>query len=225
MEEFRSGSEYRFLTVGNRVVAVALRRPAHVVGNGRKTVQRLVREKNEQRWRAPSHKRLRLSEQEQDQLQKQGLTITSVPRHGQVVKLRTTSNIHTGGDAVDVTREIAPIHIEAVEAAARALPGGAVLGFDVLIPESSDVGRIGIIKINTGPMISMHHLPWEGESRNVAEAIVQAMFPALREKSALDDWVESFDSSARGSADVRPPTGVLARKIRRSVSRLMRRQQ
>lgn len=222
IEEFRLGGEYRFLVVRNRVIAVAQRKPAHVVGDGRRTVETLVAKKNERRWRAPSHKRLCLGDHEQEQLRKQGFTPLSIPRAGQEVYLRTTSNIHTGGDALDVTEDVDSAHIETVEAAARAIPGGLILGFDVLIPEGTSDTRIGIIEINTGPMISMHHLPWEGESRNVAEAIVQAMFPAFREQHELSDWGEPFEVSARGCNDLRPPSGAFMRRVRSSMGRIRR---
>lgn len=221
VEEFRAGVEYRFLTVRNRVIAVAQRKPAHVLGDGRRTIEQLVDEKNEQRWRAPSHKLLRLGEHERNYLRKQGLTPSTVPENEERIYLRATSNIHTGGDAIDVTSTIDPEYIAAVEAAARAIPGGVILGFDILIPEAADDERIGIIEINTGPMISMHHLPWEGECRDVGEAIVQAMYSDLREGRDLDDWVEPFKASARASEDLRPPIGKVRRKIRRAIGQIV----
>lgn len=219
VEEFKEGTEYRFFAVKGKVIAVAERRPAQVVGDGRKSIQRLINEKNAARWSAPSHKHLKVGTQEQALLTEQGLGPRSVPAPGQVVKLRLTSNLHTGGDAVDVTNTIAPVYLELVEQATKALPGGGVLGLDVLIP-SDGSERIGIIEINTGPMVSMHHLPWQGEPRNVAEAVVQAMFPAIAEERDREDWVEEHADSARGSSAVRRPSAMV--RLRQRASRALR---
>ena len=42
VESFITGKDYRILVVNNQVVAVAERVPAHVVGDGKHTVQELI---------------------------------------------------------------------------------------------------------------------------------------------------------------------------------------
>lgn len=217
VEEFRSGTEYRFLVVRNKVIAVAQRRPACVIGDGKRTVAQLVEGKNSQRWRAPSHKKLRLGEPELEQLHADGRGGRTVPAEGEVIYLRSTSNIHTGGDAIDCTDTIDPEYFKIVQRAARALPGGVLLGFDVLLPAEGE-GQLGIIEINTGPMISMHHLPWKGTARNAGGAIIEAMFPALRGEREIDHWVETDRDSARGCNDAKPPSVIERLRARASAT-------
>lgn len=214
VEEFGEGTEYRFLLVAARVVAVVERRPTSVVGDGWRTVGSLLRRKNSSRWQAPSHKQLRRTQIEEEHLSAQGYGWHTRPKKGQQVFLRSTSNLHTGGDAVDVTDRIAPEHVDMVERAARALRGGRLLGVDVLIPPEGHQGA-RIVEVNSGPMISMHHLPWEGSPRNVARAVVEAMFPALRTDFTISDLVEPHEVSARAARDVKRPANRFHRRLAR----------
>ncbi|RJN31066.1 hypothetical protein D3250_09340 [Nesterenkonia natronophila] len=101
-----------------------------------------------------------------------------MPADGQKVYLRKTSNLHTGGDAVDATDELSPDEREFVVRAARAIPGLRVAGIDVLLPRRETDEAPAILEVNPFPMISMHHFPAAGRPRDVAGPIVRAMFPS-----------------------------------------------
>ena len=49
------GADYRLLVIGGRLVAAALREPAHVVGDGRSTITELVAEVNRDPRRSDGH--------------------------------------------------------------------------------------------------------------------------------------------------------------------------
>ena len=53
-------------------------------------------------------------------LAQQGLTVESVPDAGQVVRLRTNSNLSTGGSATDVTDVVHPANAQVAQLAATA---------------------------------------------------------------------------------------------------------
>lgn len=112
IEEELPGRDHRILVVDGRVVAVAERVPAQVVGDGSTTVLDLVEAVNRDPRRGSGHEnsltRIRLDDQAaQDILERQGLTIDSVPAKGRVVALRTTANLSSGGTAIDLrTRSI-----------------------------------------------------------------------------------------------------------------------
>ncbi|WP_218221787.1 hypothetical protein [Nesterenkonia sp. Act20] len=176
VEEFRTGVEHRCLVVENRLVAATRRRPASVSGDGRTTIRDLIDAKN--RDRGPIHKALVLDAVSLDYLQRHGHRLDSVPEAGERVYLRSTSNLHTGGDAVDATDEITEKERELVERAARALPGLRIVGFDVLLPRSEvDHHEPSVLEINASPMVSMHHFPWSGQPRDAARHVVDSLFP------------------------------------------------
>lgn len=176
VEKFYEGVEHRCLVVDSKLVAVTRRRPASVVGDGESTISELVALKNVRRGKI--HKRLQLGESERLYLARTGWYFDSVPADGERVYLLGTSNIHTGGDAVDATNDLSAEQKATVEKAVAAIPGLKVVGLDVLLPEGGVASDMTIIEINSAPMISMHHFPWEGRARNVAAKIMDAMFPA-----------------------------------------------
>lgn len=179
VEKFHPGTEHRCLVVDNRLVAATRRRPAGVIGDGEHTVAELVASKNLDRGRI--HKNIVLGNIELEQLKEQQLDPHAVPRLDQRVYLRSTSNLHTGGDAIDATSEISDKEREFVEQAAQSFPGLRVAGLDVLMPRKLDDGEFpGVIEVNPRPMISMHHFPWAGQKQDAAGAVLDAMFPKTK---------------------------------------------
>lgn len=175
VEEFSDGVEHRCLLVKDKLVAVTRRRPASVLGDGVKTVAELVEEKN--RDRGVIHKPLEIGPAGEQELARQRHKPTSIPPKGVRIYLRRTTNIHTGGDAIDATDDLSDRTVELIEAASRAIPGANVIGLDVLIDECAGDEGVRFIEMNLAPMISMHHYPWEGQARNVAAAVMDAMYP------------------------------------------------
>lgn len=175
IEEFVDGEEYRFTFVKNEIVAVAKRIPANVVGDGNHTVEQLIEHKNEERKarKNPIHKQLVLDEESKRILKKHHLSPTYIPAIGEVAYLRENSNVSTGGDAIDVTNQVDDDIKKGVSKAIRSIPGLRVCGVDVIIKGES----FYILEVNSHPMLSMHHYPWEGERRDVIGKVLDGMFP------------------------------------------------
>ena len=184
VEEELPGRDHRILVVDGQVVAVAERVPAQVIGDGARTVAELVAEANADPRRGDGHEnlltRIRLDDQAaRDILGRQGLTVDSVPASGQVVALRTTANLSSGGVAIDRTAEIHPDNAAIARRAALAI-GLDVAGIDLLAPDISRSIREtggGVVEVNAAPGLRMHLAPSEGHPRDVAEPIVRMMFP------------------------------------------------
>lgn len=178
VEQFHTGVEHRCLLVDHRLIAVTRRRPASVLGDGASSIRKLVASKNAKRGRI--HKRLRLNAPELSTLEKQGFSPEDTPSTGERVYLRGVSNLHVGGDALDATDTVTAEERSLIEKAARALPGLRVSGIDFLLPREGDGDAPAVIEVNKAPMISMHHFPWEGQPRDVASAVLDAMFPTTK---------------------------------------------
>jgi cyanophycin synthetase len=184
VEGFAPGRDHRVLVVGGRAVAVAERVPAHVVGDGARTVRALAEEANRNPARDPrspaaSLRPLPLDELTAAWLARSGLTLDSVPATGERVELRGTANISTGGTSIDRTDEIHPRNRTLSVLAADAV-GLDVAGLDVLTPDIGvpfDENGAVIIEVNASPGIRMHTDPDEGEPRDAAGAIVEMLYP------------------------------------------------
>ena len=135
VETFLEGDDHRLLVVNGELVAATRRTPGHVVGDGTKTIIELIDVVNADPRRGVGHEkvltRLELDAQAEKMLQKVGMTAASVPEPGQVVYLRSTANLSTGGTATDVTDVIHPDNREMAERAVRAI-GLDVGGVDFL---------------------------------------------------------------------------------------------
>ena len=184
IEEQLPGRDHRILVVDGRVVAVAERVPPRVIGDGERPVRALVAEVNADPRRGEGHEsvltRIRVDDSATlDVLARQGLTPDAVPDRGQEVVLRTTANLSTGGAAIDRTTEIHPDNAALARRAALAV-GLDVAGIDLLAPDIARSIREtggGVVEVNAAPGLRMHLQPSEGQARDVAEPIIDMMFP------------------------------------------------
>src|SRR5690606_20404225 len=122
LEEMCAGQDLRIIVIGYKVVAAAIRRPAHVVGDGKSTIAELIERQSARRAAATGgESRIPLDSETERCLAGQGLSYDSVLEDGQHVNVRKTANLHTGGTIHDVTEQLSPALRDAAEAAARAL--------------------------------------------------------------------------------------------------------
>ncbi|MEV1289116.1 cyanophycin synthetase [Micromonospora sp. NPDC049679] len=189
VERQLGGRDYRVLMIGGEVVAAAEQTPAHVVGDGRSTVASLVERANTDPRRGEGHcrflSRLRLDQTARALLAEQDLTEDGVPTAGQVVWLRHSGNLSTGGTSRDVTDRLHPDVVGLCRRVVR-LVGLDIAGIDLRLPDIAeplptpdgrDADR-GVIEVNAVPGLRMHLAPCEGQPRDVGAAIVDALFPA-----------------------------------------------
>lgn len=187
IERFVEGRDHRVLVVDGRVVAVAERVPASVVGDGRSTLRQLIARENLNPRRGRGHRNvlthLPIDSETEAHLARNGLCLDDVPEPGLRVMLRATANLSTGGTAIDRTDEIHPDNVTACEIAADVL-GLDIAGIDVLTTDISipfrETGAV-IVEVNAGPGLRMHTHPTEGISRNVGGPILDMLYPPGRE--------------------------------------------
>src|SRR5579883_432444 len=182
VESYIPGDDYRLLVIGGRLVAAALREPAHVIGDGRSTITDLVAEVNRDPRRSDGHATvlsfIKLDAVALAVLSEQGHTPDSVPPAGQRVLIRRNGNLSTGGTATDVTDRIHPETADRAVEAARAV-GLDIAGVDVVAVDISkplEEQRGAVVEINAGPGLRMHLEPSAGQPRAVGEAIVSMLF-------------------------------------------------
>ena len=105
---------------------------------------------------------------------------------GEILHLKTTANISTGGTAIDCTDEVHPENVFLFERIARII-GLDIAGVDVIAPNVSEPlseNGGGIIEVNAAPGFRMHLAPSEGIGRNVAEHVIDMLFPARARRRA-----------------------------------------
>ncbi|WP_137173269.1 cyanophycin synthetase [Massilia sp. HP4] len=180
VERFILGDEHRLLVVGRKVVAAARGASVWVTGDGRQDVAELCETQiNTDPRRGESEEfplspvKPRESEENQLQLQRQGLTPDSIPADGQKVLIQVNGNV-----ADDVTDLVHPDVAHAAALAAR-IVGLDIAGIDLVCEDISRplAGQRGaIIEVNASPGLLAHTKPASGTPRNVGKDIVDHLF-------------------------------------------------
>ena len=183
VESYIEGFDHRLVVIDGKLVAAAKRVPGHVVGDGKHSIAELVDIVNADPRRGVGHEkvltRLEFDHQAERLLKKLGYDRDTVPQDGEVVYLRSTANLSTGGTAIDVTDAVHPDNREMAIRAVKAI-GLDIGGVDFLtndITESYRDAGGGICEINAGPGFRMHVAPSEGKPRDVGGAVVDMLFP------------------------------------------------
>ena len=183
VESFLTGNDYRCLVVGGVLHAVAQRLPAHVDGDGRKSVTDLIAVTNADPRRGIGHEkvltRIVVDEEAAAYAAEQGFALDAVPPKGTRVFLKRTGNMSTGGISIDRTEEIHPENAEIAEQAAQVI-GLDIAGIDFICPDISIPVREtggGIVEVNAAPGFRMHTNPTEGEPQYVARPVIDMLFP------------------------------------------------
>lgn len=183
IERFYQGRDHRVLVVNGKVVAVAERVPAHVVGDGRSTIQQLIDETNRDPRRGTGHDNV-LTKIEVDRtswelLEQKGYNLETVLPAGEMCYLRATANLSTGGIAIDRTDDIHPENLWLAERVVKII-GLDIAGIDIVTEDISkplrEVDGV-IVEVNAAPGFRMHVCPSEGIPRNVAEPVIDMLFP------------------------------------------------
>jgi cyanophycin synthetase len=183
VESFVTGHDYRVLVVGGKMAAIAQRVPAHVIGDGRRSVRKLVELTNRDPRRGIGHEkvltRIKIDDAAIELVRKQGFEIDDVPPKNLMVLLAATGNMSTGGISIDTTWEAHEDNVEIAEEAARVV-GLDVAGIDFLAPDiAKPVRETGgaIVEVNAAPGFRMHTNPTEGEAQYVAKDVIDLLFP------------------------------------------------
>ena len=177
------GSDFRALVVNNRLIAVAKRVPAHVIGDGKQTIEQLIAEVNSDPRRGYGHEnvltQIDIDNQTMRCIRQSGYELDSVLEEGKELFLKSTANISTGGTAIDLTDDVHPENVFLFERIAKII-GLDIAGIDIIAPNVSEPlheSGGGVIEVNAAPGFRMHLAPSEGIARNVAEHVIDMLFP------------------------------------------------
>lgn len=183
VEKYISGFDFRMLVVDNKFVAAAKRVPANVKGNGIDSIEKLIAKVNKDPKRGNGHEnmltKIVVDHDTEGMLAKHGYTLESVPYAGEIVYLKSTANLSTGGHSEDVTDMVHPDNIALAERVARII-GLDICGVDLMAEslEQPIQGTGGaVIEVNAAPGFRMHLDPTIGKPRNVAAPVVDMLFP------------------------------------------------
>jgi cyanophycin synthetase len=152
------------------------------LGDGKHTIRDLIDLTNKDPRRGKDHEkpltRIPVDPIAVAILKKYGRALDDIPAETEMVVLRESANLSTGGLARDVTDEVHPSMRRICERAAASI-GLDICGIDLVVPDiRQPYSSGGIVEVNASPGIRMHHFPSEGKARDVGAAIVDMLYPA-----------------------------------------------
>ena len=183
VEKFITGFDFRLLCVNHKFICAALRTPAAVTGDGVHSIQWLIEETNKDERRGYGHEKvltqIKIDNFTQKMLDEKGYTLETVPQKGEQVLVKPTANLSTGGTSTDVTDEVHPSNIFMAERISKII-GLDICGIDIMapnlkVPITENGGAV--LEVNAAPGFRMHIEPSEGIARNVAEPVIDMLFP------------------------------------------------
>lgn len=183
IERFITGYDFRVLVIDHKMIAAALRVPAHITGNGVHTVQELIDLENQDPRRGYGHENvlteITVDRDTLDLLAKIDYTLETVVPNGEIVYLKSTANLSTGGTSIDVTDLVHPENVFTCERISRVI-GLDICGIDIMAPNLthpfSENGGV-VLEVNAAPGFRMHLAPSEGLPRNVAAPVIDMLYP------------------------------------------------
>lgn len=185
VEALVDGLEHRVFITAKGDYAVLQREPAHVMGDGKNTIEDLAAAETARRAKVKREQGSALCPVAIDHgaerfLKAAGRSLADIPAAGEKVYLRRISNLALGGVSRDMT-EVAHVSViriaEAILGCFRGLP---VVGIDFITPDiTRDQGGVayGVIEVNANPGLSMHMMPAIGDAQPVARYLADVMFP------------------------------------------------
>ena len=183
VEKFITGYDFRILVINYKFVCAALRTPASVTGDGSSTIQQLIDITNTDPRRGYGHEKvltqITIDQFTQKMLDEKNYTLDTIPPKGELVMVKPTANLSTGGTSNDVTDQVHPANIFMCERIAKII-GLDICGIDIMANDlRTPVNENGgaILEVNAAPGFRMHIDPSEGLARNVAEPVVDMLFP------------------------------------------------
>ena len=177
------GTEYRVHVVGERVVAAVIRRPASVVGDGRHTLERLIRDKEAARRRHSVYGASPeiLNDHACEYLRQHRVDLNAVPPRGDRVWVSDLPDYRVGADHVEGMDSLSDAVQAQCVAACQAL-GMPNAGLDLIVSrDAAGRPKAVFLEANQNPYIRMLSCPlpgvYAGCGNRVAEAIIDHYFP------------------------------------------------
>jgi cyanophycin synthetase len=183
VEKFITGFDFRVLVINHRFIAAALREPAHVIGDGKSTIQQLIDQENKDPRRGYGHENvlteISIDKETHDQLAKYKYSLDTILKKDEQCYLKGTANLSTGGTSTDVTDIMHPTNIFICERISRVI-GLDICGIDIMaqnLSEPLETSGGVVLEVNAAPGFRMHLAPAKGLPRNVAAPVIDMLYP------------------------------------------------
>jgi D-alanine-D-alanine ligase-like ATP-grasp enzyme len=173
------GRDYRIVILDGRVISAYERIPLNVIGDGRSSIEQLLKKKQKQFDISNRDTSIKISDPRiRAKLKLQGLKLSSVPPEGLTIYLLDNANLSTGGDAVDVTDTIHPSFAR-IAAHLTTDMGLRLCGVDIMTLDiTKPAKKYCVLEINAGPGLD-HYVKTGAKQKAIVEDLYRTVLRAL----------------------------------------------
>ena len=179
LEEQKAGGDLRIQVIGGKMVAVCIREPAFVIGDGNSQLKELVEARRQIVEAQNPVNTLILDDASFELLEQQQLSLEDIPAKGQKVQLKYVANMNQGAVSTDITDEMHPDYNQWIEKISNEL-NLSIYALDVLTLDYAakpSTKNAWALEINGQPYW-YHHTFSEKRTHNIAKMILEDVFGA-----------------------------------------------
>lgn len=174
-ETYVTGKNYRFLVLDGKTLAISLRKPPTLIGDGITDIATLFADLNLEN-KAQGLPKVPDSPYTWGIVATQGYTPESIPPAGVEILLRLTANLSLGGTVEDVTDECDQSYKTLAEETTKTL-GLRLAGIDIIAEDITKPNQqVFVIEANAAPGLRIHYKNEKGAKKNVATKIMSAIY-------------------------------------------------
>lgn len=183
VEKYLPGRDYRIVVLDNKIISAYERIPLSIIGDGRSSILRLLKEKQELFIKKGRDTKINFSDSRiKARLSREGYKFSSVLPEGKKIFLLDNANLSTGGDSLDVTRIIHP-GFKKIAIDLTKKMGLRIAGVDLMIqkghiaknPKNS---KYYVIEINAAPGLD-HYVTTGERQKKIVEDMYLEVLKAL----------------------------------------------
>jgi len=179
LEKFIQGDDLRIVVINFEVVAAAVRKPAEVAGDGKHSIKELIQKQSRRREMATGgESSIPIDKETENCIQSAGYALSDILPPREILRVRKTANLHTGGTIHDVTSKLHPTLIKAAITVAKTI-NIPVVGVDLII-DSPEKESYVFIEANERPGLANH------EPQPTAQRFIDMCFPDTRSPGASE---------------------------------------
>jgi len=180
VEEPIIGKDYRVVVLDDEVISAYERIPLTIIGDGKSTIESLLKKKQENFKKAGREKTFKINDfRLKIILTKKRLTLKSIIENGEILKLLDNANLSTGGTSIDVTETIHPFFRKIAINLTRDM-GLRLCGVDLIIDGDITIPteKWYVIEINSAPGLD-HYASLGKKQEDIVEALYTKVFIAM----------------------------------------------
>jgi cyanophycin synthetase len=175
VQQHKEGDDVRLLILGGKFVSAVIREPAHVIGDGKSTIQQLINQENLSPDRVPGAMLTKLPIDQHGAKRYLHSKLQDIPQLNENVRVMGPANISLGGVVHEATPLVTQSMIDDAEKITKKLQLD-LCGVDLLWDQKT--GKHTLIEVNGTPGIDIHDEPVWGTTSGVIKKYVDWLVSA-----------------------------------------------